>query len=80
MFGVGFFLLCNLNNKNTYISIILGTILGLSIIYLYKLIKKYTINNNLQKTLKMTKIGKIFNILLFIFYIYFKKNIKMFFC
>ena len=70
MFGVGFFLLCNLNNKNTYISIILGTLLGLAIIYLYKLLKKYTINNNLQKTLKSTSIGKIFNILLFIFYIY----------
>ena len=70
MFGVGFFLLCNLNNKNTYISIILGTILGLAIIYIYKLIKNNTINNNLQNTLKTTPIGKIFNILLFIFYIY----------
>ena len=69
MFGLGYFLLCNLNNKNSYLCIILGTILGIGIIYLYSFIKKYS-NNNLCKTLKNSFIGKIYNIILLIFYIY----------
>lgn len=69
MFGVGYFLLCNLNNKNSYLCIILGSIIGICIIYLYSFLKKYT-NNNLHKKLKESTIGKIFNIILLFIYIY----------
>ena len=69
MFGLGYFLLCNLNDKNTYLSIILGTILGLFIIYIYSKISNYS-NYNIHKYLNNTFIGKIFNIILLLFYIY----------
>ena len=69
MFGLGYFLLCNLNDKNTYLSIILGTILGLFIIYIYSKISNYS-NYNIHKYLNNTFIGKLFNIILLLFYIY----------
>lgn len=68
MFGLGYFLLCNLNNKNTYLSIILGSILGVIIIYIYNLIHKYT--KDLKNTLKKYTLGKIYNFILLLFYTY----------
>ena len=68
-FGIGYFLLFNTNSKNAYLSIILGTLLGISILYIYNLIRKYA-NSNLQKELKNTFVGNIYNIILIIFYIY----------
>lgn len=70
MFGIGYFLLLNTNNKNAYLSVILGTIIGIGIIYLYSLIKKNIKSNNLVKLLKTSFIGNIYNILLIIFYLY----------
>lgn len=69
MFGLGYFLLCNLNNKNSYISIILGTIIGIIIIYLYSKISKYS-NHNIHKYLNNYFMGKIYNIILYLFYLY----------
>lgn len=70
MFGIGYFLLLNINNKNAYLSIILGTILGIGIIYLYSLIRNNIKNKNLVKALKSSFIGNIYNILLILFYLY----------
>ena len=70
MFGIGYFLLLNINNKNAYISIILGTILVIGIMYFYSLIRNNIKNNNLIKVLKSSFIGNIYNILLILFYLY----------
>lgn len=51
MFGIGFLILIQTNGKNAYLSIILGTLLGILIIYFYGLFKKKKIDNKLYKFL-----------------------------
>lgn len=70
MFGIGFFLLFKNAGKDAWISLLLGTLLGIMIIYLYSKIKMYLKNNNLKETLKNTFIGKIYLGIFFVFYLY----------
>lgn len=58
MFGIGFFNIFQACGSDAYISVILGTILGVIILYIYNLIKKYTIKS------------KLYNLIFIIFYIY----------
>ena len=41
MFGIGFFLLFKLTGKDAWIAVILGTFIGVIILYIYKFIIKY---------------------------------------
>lgn len=70
MFGLGFFLIFQNSGKDAWISAILGTILGIIILYLYNLIKKNLNNNSLSNTLKTSKLGKFYNLIFIIFYLY----------
>ena len=70
MFGIGFFLLFKNVGKDAWICILLGSILGVGIIYLYHLIKKYLQKESLKEKLKNTFIGKILLFLLILFYLY----------
>ena len=70
MFGIGFFLIFQNSGKDAYISIFLGTILGIIILFLYNLIKKNLQENSLTNTLKYTFIGKCYNLIFIIFYLY----------
>jgi len=70
MFGLGFFLIFQNSGKDAWISVLLGTILGIIILYLYNLIKKNLNNNSLTETLKSTKLGIFYNFIFIIFYLY----------
>jgi len=70
MFGIGFFLIFQNSGKEAWISAILGTILGVIILYLYSSIKKNLNNRTLYDTLKTSKLGKFYNLILIIFYLY----------
>ncbi len=70
MFGVGSFILFHTSGKDAWISVILGTILGIIMLYVYYLIKKNLHNKTLANTLKETKIGKIYLFILIVFYLY----------
>ena len=67
MFGIGFFLIFQNSGKEAWISAILGTILGVIILYLYSLIKKNLNNRTLYDTLKTSKLGKFYNLILMFF-------------
>lgn len=66
MFGIGFFNIFQTSGKDAWLSIILGTILGIIVLYIYNLIKIY-MN---KKTLKNTLLSKIYNLIFIIFYLY----------
>ena len=70
MFGIGFFLIFQNAGKDAWISITLGTLLGIIILYIYNLIKKSLNNETLENKLKKTFIGKIYNVIFIIFYLY----------
>jgi len=70
MFGIGFFTFFQNGGHDAWIPIILGTILGIIILYIYSNIKKLLNGKNLNKILKTTFIGKIYNIIFIIFYLY----------
>ena len=70
MFGIGFFLIFQNAGKDAWISIILGTLLGIGIIYIYHLIKKQLKNDSLENNLKKSFVGNIYNILFILFYLY----------
>ena len=70
MFGIGFFLIFKNGGKDAWISILLGTLLGIGIIYFYNLIKKQLNNNLLENTLKKSFLGKIYNFIFILFYLY----------
>ncbi len=70
MFGIGFFLLFKNIGKDAWIGVLLGSILGIGIIYLYHLIKKYLAKESLKDRLNKTFMGKIFLLLLIVFYLY----------
>lgn len=69
MFGIGFFLIFQNAGKDAWISILLGTLLGIIVLYIYNLIKNKLNNDILENTLNKTFIGKVYNFILIIFYI-----------
>lgn len=70
MFGIGFFLIFQNVGKDAWISILLGTLLGVIVLYVYNLIKKQLNNNTLENNLKSNFLGIIYNIIFIIFYLY----------
>ena len=70
MFGIGFFLIFQNSGKDSWISVLLGTILGVIVLYIYNLIKKHLNKNKLEEKLKETFIGKIYIFIFIIFYLY----------
>lgn len=70
MFGIGFFNIFQRCSTDSIIPALLGSLLGIIIIYIYSLIKKYLNNETLSQKLKKTFIGKFYNLLLIIFYLY----------
>ena len=70
MFGIGFFLIFQNASKDAWISILLGTLIGVIILYVYNQIKKYLNNDTLENKLNKTFIGKIYNLIFIIFYLY----------
>lgn len=70
MFGIGFFLLFKYNGKDAWISSILGTILGVIVLFTYKYIKDYFKDKNIRDTLNKTIFGKCYLIIFLIFYLY----------
>lgn len=70
MFGIGFFNIFQNAGKDAWISVILGTLLGIIVLYIYNLIKKNLNNKTLESNLKKSFLGNIYNILFIIFYLY----------
>ncbi len=70
MFGIGFFLLFKNTGKDAWISVILGTFLGICVIFIYKYIKEFFKDKALKTILEKTKLGKLYLFLFLIFYIY----------
>ena len=73
MFGIGFFLLFQSTGKDAWISLLLGTLLAILIIFAYKSIKEYFQNKSIRDTLNKTILGK-FYILIFILLFIFSNN------
>ena len=70
MFGIGFFIIFQNAGKDAWISILLGTLLGVAILYIYNNIKKNLNNDTLENNLKKNFIGKIYNLIFILFYSY----------
>ncbi len=70
MFGIGFFLLFKNASKDAWISLILGTMLGIIILFIYSKIKECLKDNNLKETLKNSYLGKFYLFIFFLFYLY----------
>lgn len=70
MFGIGFFLIFQTAGKDSWISILLGTLLGILVLYIYNKIKLQLNNNTLEDTLKKSNLGKFYNLIIIIFYLY----------
>ena len=70
MFGIGFFNIFQNAGKDAWISVILGTMLGIIVLYIYNKIKTNLNGKKLKDTLNETFIGKIYNILFIVFYLY----------
>ena len=70
MFGIGFFLIFKNSGKDAWLSIILGTLLGIMVLFIYKYIKEYFKNNNIRDILNKTILGKFYLGIFLLFYIY----------
>ncbi len=70
MFGIGSFLMYQMAAKDAWLSVILGTLLGIIIIYIYKYIKEYFWDKQVKDVLNKTFLGKVFLWILIIFYVY----------
>lgn len=70
MFGIGFFNIFQNAGKDAWISVILGTLLGIIILYIYNLIKNNMNNKKLKDILQETFIGKIYKLIFILFYLY----------
>ncbi len=70
MFGIGFFLLFQRSGKDAWIAVILGSLLAIFVMYIYKYIKEYFQNKNIRDTLNKTKIGQFYKIIFILFYFY----------
>ena len=60
MFGIGFYLLFKNASKDAWISVLLGTLLGVIILYIYKHLKDFFKNTNMRDLLSKTTFGKIY--------------------
>ena len=69
MFAIGYFLLFKDNGKNAWISIVLGSLLGIGVIFIYYLIKKKLKTNELVVKLKKSFLGKVYIVIFIFFYI-----------
>ena len=70
MFGIGFFLLFQRSGKDAWIAVILGSLLAIFVMYVYKYIKEYFQDKNIRDTLNKTKIGQFYKIIFILFYFY----------
>ena len=70
MFGIGFFLLFQSTGKDAWISLLLGTLLAILIIFAYKSIKEYFQNKSIRDTLNKTILGKFYILIFILFYLY----------
>lgn len=70
MFGIGSFLIFKYTGKDAWIAIILGTLLGIIVLYLYDLLKQEFQNHKIKYTLKKTFVGKLYIVILIIFYLF----------
>ncbi len=70
MFGIGFFLLFKHTGKDAWISVILGSLIGIGILFIYKYIKEFFQNKNLRDTLNKTILGKLYILIFLLFYLY----------
>jgi len=70
MFGIGFFLIFQNAGKDAWISILLGTLLGVIILYIYNKIKQNLNNKTLEDKLKQSLLGKFYYLIFIIFYLY----------
>lgn len=70
MFGIGFFLIFQKAGKDAWISILLGTLLGILVLCIYNQIKKYLNKESLETTIKKTLLGNIYNVIFIIFYLF----------
>ncbi len=70
MFGIGFFLLFKNASKDAWISVLLGTLLGVIILYIYKHLKDFFKNTNMRDLLSKTTFGKIYLVIFTIFYMF----------
>jgi len=68
MFGIGFFLIFQNAGKDAWISILLGTLLGVIILYIYNKIKQNLNNKTLEDKLKQSLLGKFYYLIFIIFY------------
>ena len=69
MFGIGFFLIFQGAGKDAWISIILGTLLGIIVLCVYNQIRINLNKETLENTLKKSFLGNIYNIIFIIFYL-----------
>lgn len=69
-FGIGFYYLTKLAKQDAWITLILGTLIGIIILYFYGLIKKKLNNQSLKEFLLNKKLGFIYITLFIIFNIY----------
>ena len=67
MFGIGFYLIFKETSKDSWISLLLGTLIGIGIIYIYSLIKKSLNHKDFTTELNKTKIGKLYILIFIIF-------------
>ncbi len=70
MFGIGFFILFKNAQKDAWIAILLGTLLAILIMYVYKHIKEYFKNISLRDTLDKSYVGKFYKLIFILFYFY----------
>ena len=70
MFGIGYYLLFKYAGKDAWLSVLLGIILGIGVLYIYKMIKETFNNKEIKDVLCQSKMGLFYLIILIIFYIY----------
>ncbi len=70
MFGIGSFLIFRNCGADAWLPIILGTLLGIIIIYIYSKLKELLRGKTLKDALKNTLIGKIYLFIFILFYLY----------
>ena len=70
MFGIGFFLIFQNSGKDAWIPVILGSMLGIIILYLYRCIHQYLVGEKIENSFKNNFMGLIYKLFFIIFYLY----------